>query len=146
MTSKIIGKMSNNYFYEVYFLRSSSPCSMINYYSYGEHCWVFFINFNTKWRASNTFEAHSGGPQMYLRPATGKHGHLHCVLLLQCYKIVQIKHFSIPRSFLQLNSSGKYNQTYTTARLESYLFTYATTNIVQEIIKQTSRPIQVQIS
>ena len=29
------------------------------------------------------------------------------------------------------------------SRLESYLFTYATTNIVQEIIKQTS--IQVQI-
>ena len=51
-----------------------------NYYSYGEHCWVLLqicINFNTKWRASNTFEAHSGGPQMYLRPATGKHGHLH---------------------------------------------------------------------
>ena len=51
-----------------------------DYYSYGEHCWVFLqicINFNTKWRASNTFEAHSGGPQIYLRPATGKHGHLH---------------------------------------------------------------------
>ena len=29
------------------------------------------------------------------------------------------------------------------SKLESYLFTYATTNIVQEIIKQTS--IQVQI-
>ena len=29
------------------------------------------------------------------------------------------------------------------SRLESYLFTYTTTNIVQEIIKQTS--IQVQI-
>ena len=32
-----------------------------NYYSYGEHCWVFLqicINFNTKWRASNPSEAH----------------------------------------------------------------------------------------
>ena len=35
------------------------------------------INFNTKWRASSTFKAHSGGSQMYVRPATGKHGHLH---------------------------------------------------------------------
>ena len=55
------------------------PYGISYYYSYGEHCWVFLqicINFNTKWRASNTFEAHSGGPQMYLRPATGKHGHL----------------------------------------------------------------------
>ena len=42
-------------------------CQNTDYYSYGEHCWVFlqiWINFNTKWRASNTFEAHSGGPEM----------------------------------------------------------------------------------
>ena len=35
-----------------------------NYYSYGEHCWLFLqicINFNTKWRASNTFEATVAG-------------------------------------------------------------------------------------
>ena len=31
----------------------------MNYYSYGEHCWVFF---NTKWRASNTFEATVADP------------------------------------------------------------------------------------
>ena len=30
MTLKVIGKMSNKYFYEVYFLRSTNPCSMIN--------------------------------------------------------------------------------------------------------------------
>ena len=30
MTLKVIGKMSNNYFSEVYFLRSTNPCSMIN--------------------------------------------------------------------------------------------------------------------
>ena len=49
---------------------------LLYYYSYGEHCWVFLqicMNFNTKWRASNTFEARSGGPQTYLRPATCKH-------------------------------------------------------------------------
>ena len=37
----------------------------MNYYSYGEHCWVFLqicINLNTKWRASNTFEATVAGP------------------------------------------------------------------------------------
>ena len=61
-------------------LKFMQICKKEYYYSYGEHCWVFLqicINFNTKWRASNTFEAHSGGPQMYLRPATGKLGHLH---------------------------------------------------------------------
>ena len=30
MTLKVIGKMSNNYFSEVYFLRSINPRSMIN--------------------------------------------------------------------------------------------------------------------
>ena len=30
MTLKVIGKMSNNNFSEVYFLRSTNPCSMIN--------------------------------------------------------------------------------------------------------------------
>ena len=30
MTLKVIGKMSNNYFSEVYFLRSTNPCSNIN--------------------------------------------------------------------------------------------------------------------
>ena len=39
--------------------------------------------------------------------------------------------------------SEKFSLIYMRSRLESYLFTYATTNIVQEIIKQTS--IQVQI-
>ena len=67
------------------------------YYSYGEHCWVFLqicINFNRKWRASNTFEAHSGGPQMYLRPATGKHGHLHAYVFFS-YNVTTLYKLSI---------------------------------------------------
>ena len=68
------------------------------YYSYGEHCWVFLqicINFNTKWRASNTFEAHSGGPQMYLRPATGKHGHLHTNTVFFSYNVTTLYKLNI---------------------------------------------------
>ena len=40
--------------------------------------------------------------------------------------IVQIKYFSVPRSFLQLNSSGKYNQTCATAILENMGFSFPT--------------------
>ena len=40
--------------------------------------------------------------------------------------MVQIKHFSVPRSFLQLNSSGKYNQTCTTAIQENMGFCFPT--------------------
>ena len=40
--------------------------------------------------------------------------------------MVQIKHFSVPRSFLQLNSSRKYNQTCATASLENMGFSYPT--------------------
>ena len=39
---------------------------------------------------------------------------------------VQIKHFSVPRSFLLLNSSGKYNQTCATASLENMDFSFPT--------------------
>ena len=52
---------------------------------------------------------------------------------------------SIPNTvFFSYNvKMNRFSLIYMRSRLESYLFTYATTNIVQEIIKQTS--IQVQI-
>ena len=40
--------------------------------------------------------------------------------------MVQIKHFSVPRSFLQLNSSGNYNQTGATASQENMGFSFPT--------------------
>ena len=40
--------------------------------------------------------------------------------------IVQIEHFSVPRSFLQLNSSGKYNQSCSTASQENMGFSFLT--------------------
>ena len=40
--------------------------------------------------------------------------------------MVQIKHFSAPRSFLQLNSSGKYNQSCATASQENMGFSFPT--------------------
>ena len=40
--------------------------------------------------------------------------------------MVQIKHFSVPRSFLQLSSSRKYNQTCATAIQENMGFSIPT--------------------
>ena len=40
--------------------------------------------------------------------------------------MVHIKYFSVPRSFLQLNLSGKYNQTCATARQKNMGFSFPT--------------------